>query len=60
MKNSPWVGSKIKKILKEGIRRNTRKPVSKKNPRRKVFQDQAIAVALSMARRKGLKVPKFS
>jgi len=53
-KYSPWVGEKIKKILKEGIRRNTRKPVSKKNPRRKVSQRQAIAVALSMSKRKSM------
>mgnify|MGYP001573286836 FL=1 len=51
-KNSPWVGEKIKKILKEGIRRNTRKPVSKKNPRRKVSQKMAVAVALSMEKQK--------
>ena len=51
-KNNPWVGEKIKKILKEGIRRNTRKPVSQKNPRRKVSQKVAVAVALSMAKQK--------
>ena len=50
--HSPWVGEKIKKILKEGIRRNTRKPVSKKNPRRKVSQKMAVAVALSMEKQK--------
>ena len=50
--HSPWVGEKIKKILKEGIRRNTRKPVSKKNPRRKVSQKMAVAGALSMEKQK--------
>lgn len=57
-KYSSWVGKKIKKIAKEGIRRNTKEPVSKANPRRKVSRKQMIAVALSMARKKGLKVPK--
>lgn len=42
------VGNKIKKILKEGVRRNTHKPVSKTNRRRKVSQKQAVAIALSM------------
>ena len=44
-----FVGAKIKKIKKEGIRG------------KKVSQKQAVAVALSMARKKGLKVgnPKF-
>lgn len=51
-KYNPWVGEKIKKILKEGVRRNTRKPVSKKNPRRKVSQKMAVAIALSMEKRK--------
>ena len=59
-KNNFWVGEKIKKILKEGVRRNTRKPVSKKNPRRKVSQKMAVAISLSMARRKGLKDPRQS
>ncbi len=45
------VGSKIKKILKEGVRRNTKRPVSKSNPRRKVSQRQAVAIAKSMQRR---------
>lgn len=46
-----FVGSKIRKIKKEGIRG------------KKVSQKQAVAVALSMARKKGLKVgrnPKMS
>ena len=48
-KAKSFVGSKIKKIKKEGIRG------------KKVSQKQAVAVALSMARKKGLKVgkPKF-
>ncbi len=59
-KYSPWVGNKIDQIMTEGIRRNTRKPLSKKNKRRKVLQKQAVAVALDMARRKGFKVPRKS
>lgn len=46
------VSKKISKIMREGIRRNTKRPVSKSNPRRKVSQKQAVAVALSMARKK--------
>jgi len=57
-KYSPWVGKKIGKILHEGIRRNTRKPVSKSNPRRKVSRRQAIAVAINMGREAGKKVPR--
>lgn len=45
------VGNKISKIMHEGVRRNTHKPVSKSNPRRKVPQKQAIAIALNMKRR---------
>lgn len=45
------VGSKISKIMSEGIRRNTHKPVSSSNKRRKVGQRQAVAVALSMKRK---------
>ena len=60
MKYSSWVGKKIEKIMKEGVRRNTQKPVSKKNPRRKVSQRQAIAISLNMEKRKGLGVPKKS
>lgn len=56
MAKKTFVGNKIEKILKEGVRRNTRKPVSKSNPRRKVSWKQAIAISLSMARQKGLKV----
>lgn len=49
------VGNKIRKILKEGVRRNTKRPVSKSNPRRKVSQKQAVAIALSMKRRGKIK-----
>lgn len=45
------IGEKIKKIMAEGVRRNTHKPVSKKNPRRKVSQKQAVAIAESMVRK---------
>ena len=50
IKHTTVIGSKIKKIMKEGVRRNTHKPVSKSNPRRKVSQSQAVAIALSMKR----------
>ncbi len=56
-KYSPWVGNKIDQIMAEGIRRNTRKPVSKTNKRRKVSRKMAVAVAISMAQRKGYKAP---
>lgn len=46
------VSDKVKKIMKEGVRRNTHKPVSKSNPRRPVSQKQAVAIALSMAKKK--------
>ena len=55
-KYSPWVSKKIEKIMKEGVRRNTRASVSRANPRRKVSQRQAIAIALDIARRSGKKV----
>lgn len=50
-KKKSKVSQKISKIMKEGVRRNTRKPVSKTNKRRKVSQKQAVAIALSMKRR---------
>ena len=43
-KAQKFVGTKIRKIKKEGVRG------------KKVPQKQAVAVALSMARKKGLKV----
>lgn len=49
------IGNKVKKILKEGVRRNTHKAVSKTNPRRKVGQKQAVAIAYSMAEKKSRK-----
>lgn len=52
---STGVGNKIKKIMKEGVRKNTKKPVSKSNPRKKVGQKQAVAIALSMKRRGKIK-----
>lgn len=45
------VGNKISKIMHEGVRRNTRVPVSASNPRRAVPQKQAVAIALSEKRR---------
>lgn len=49
------VDNKISKIMHEGVRRNTHKPVSKSNPRHKVSQKQAVAIAYSMKRRGKLK-----
>lgn len=45
------IGTKISKIMHEGVRRNTKKPVSKSNPRRKVSAKQAAAIAFSMHER---------
>lgn len=50
-KKSDAVGQKISTIMKEGVRKNTKKAVSKSNPRKKVGQKQAVAIALSMARK---------
>ncbi len=50
MDMSSKVSQKIAKIMHEGVRRNTRAPLSKNNKRRKVSQDQAVAIALSMAK----------
>lgn len=51
-KMNELMSKKIKKIMKEGVRMNTHKPVSKSNPRRPVSQKQAIAIAESMMRKK--------
>lgn len=45
------ISNKIDRIMKEGVRRNTRKPVSKTNKRRKVSIKQAVAIANSMYER---------
>ena len=45
------VGQKIEKIMTEGVRRNTHVPVSAGNKKRKISRQQAIAIALDMARR---------
>lgn len=45
------IGTKISTIMHEGVRRNTHAPVSKSNPRRKVSQKQAIAIAMSMMKK---------
>jgi hypothetical protein len=50
-KKKSSVSKKISKIMKEGVRKNTHKAVSKSNPRRKVSQKQAVAIALSMKRK---------
>ena len=44
------IGTKISMIMHEGIRKNTHRPVSKSNPRRKVSAKQATAIAYSMKR----------
>lgn len=51
MKKKTAVGKKISKIMHEGVRQNTHRPVSKSNPRHAVSQKQAIAIALSMKRK---------
>ncbi len=47
-----FISSKIKKVMEEGVRKNTHKPVSKSNPRRKVNTSQAAAIAYSEAKEK--------
>lgn len=54
-KVNKFISDKIKKIMREGVRRNTHKAVSKDNPRRPVGQRQAIAIAESMKRRGKIK-----
>lgn len=51
MNKNKAISNKIKQIMHEGVRKNTRKAVSSKNPRRKVPQRQAIAIAENMAKR---------
>lgn len=53
-KNS-WISGKIQKIMHEGVRKNTHRPVSSANPRRKVSQKMAEAIAESMYGRRGKK-----
>ncbi len=45
------IGNKIEKIMTEGVRVNTHKPVSKSNPRKPVSRDRALAIAISMKKR---------
>jgi hypothetical protein len=45
------IGTKVGIIMHEGVRKNTRKSVSKANPRRKVSQAQAVAIAMDMKKR---------
>lgn len=47
-----FISSKISKIMHEGVRKNTHKAVSKSNPRRKVSDKQAVAIAYSMAKKR--------
>ena len=49
---SKAISNKIQKIMHEGVRKNTHKPVSSSNPRRKVDVKQAAAIAYSMASHK--------
>lgn len=52
MKKSKWISNKVARIMREGVRRNTRRAVSKTNRRRKVSPKQAVAIANSMYRRR--------
>ncbi len=54
-KNPAAVSAKVAKIMKEGVRKNTKAPVSGKNPRRKVPVKQAVAIAYSMKKRGKIK-----
>jgi len=45
-----FISNKIKKIAKEGVRKNTHMPVSAMNPRRDVPNKQRVAIAESMYR----------
>lgn len=45
------VSNKIKEVVAKGVRKNTKAPVSKDNPRRKVPLKQAVAIAESQARK---------
>lgn len=54
-KSQKQVSSKIAKIMREGVRKNTKKPVSKSNPRKPVGVKQAAAIAFSMKRRGKIK-----
>jgi len=47
-----FVSEKIEKIMREGIRVNTRRPVSASNPRRRVSLKMAEAVAINMAKKR--------
>lgn len=47
-----FISDKLHEIKKMGVRKNTHAPVSKSNPRRQVSHDQAVAIALSEARKK--------
>lgn len=47
-----FISEKIKRIANEGVRKNTKAPVSSSNPRRNVPNKQRIAIAYSEARKK--------
>lgn len=49
-----FMQGKMHEIKTMGVRRNTHAPVSSSNPRRPVSHDQAVAIALSEARKKGV------
>lgn len=49
MKKSTWISKKVKRIMSEGVRRNTMRPFNKKtNPRRPVKIKQAVAISENM------------
>ena len=55
-----FIQRKLKKIHSEGIRKNTKEPVSASNTRGKVSNAQAYAVALNTARKAGYRIPNKS
>jgi hypothetical protein len=52
MQKQAWITKKVTKILKEGVRKNTMKPVSKNNPRAKVSSERAKAIAESLYKKR--------
>lgn len=51
LEKKKFIKNKIAKIMDEGVRKNTKEPVSSSNPRRAVPPKQAVAIAYSMAKR---------
>lgn len=50
-----FMSMKMHEIKTKGVRRNTHAPVSSSNQRRPVSHDQAVAIMMSEARKKGYK-----